>query len=177
MQHKKLQTHFRNKIPDLQQIYPILNNRYYLYYFVWFHLNEIHRTQYMLLVVSLGLLADPCVHLCFSFPLLYNTFFEWIYNIFHLHNNYNWYKGIKNWQYTCIPVSSEYTTGYVMFMVFNTTFNNISVISWQLDLLVEESGVPGGKKLSCRFWINTARAPHQLHNWVITHQHHLHFVK
>jgi len=28
-------------------------------------------------------------------------------------------------------------------MVFNTTFNNISVISWQSVLLVEEIGVPG----------------------------------
>jgi hypothetical protein len=27
-------------------------------------------------------------------------------------------------------------------MVFNTTFNNISVISWQSVLLVEEIGVP-----------------------------------
>jgi hypothetical protein len=26
--------------------------------------------------------------------------------------------------------------------VFNATFNNISVISWQSDLLVEETGVP-----------------------------------
>jgi hypothetical protein len=26
------------------------------------------------------------------------------------------------------------------FMVFNATFNNISVISWQSDLLVEEIG-------------------------------------
>jgi hypothetical protein len=30
--------------------------------------------------------------------------------------------------------------GYV---VFNATFNNISVISWQSVLLVEETGVPG----------------------------------
>jgi hypothetical protein len=29
------------------------------------------------------------------------------------------------------------------FMVFNATFNNISVISWQLVLLEEETGVPG----------------------------------
>jgi hypothetical protein len=29
------------------------------------------------------------------------------------------------------------------FMVFNATFNNISVISWQSVLLVEETGVPG----------------------------------
>jgi len=28
------------------------------------------------------------------------------------------------------------------FMVFNTTFTNISVISWRLVLLVEETGVP-----------------------------------
>ena len=28
-------------------------------------------------------------------------------------------------------------------MVFNATFNNISVISWWSDLLVEETGVPG----------------------------------
>jgi len=30
----------------------------------------------------------------------------------------------------------------VKVMVFNATFNNISVISWQSVLLVEESGVP-----------------------------------
>jgi len=29
------------------------------------------------------------------------------------------------------------------FMVFNATFNNISVISWQWVLLVEETGGPG----------------------------------
>ena len=33
--------------------------------------------------------------------------------------------------------------GLVWLMVFNTTFNNISVISWQSVLLVEEFGVPG----------------------------------
>jgi hypothetical protein len=31
----------------------------------------------------------------------------------------------------------------VGFMVFNATFDNISVISWQSVLLVEETGVPG----------------------------------
>jgi len=30
-------------------------------------------------------------------------------------------------------------------MVFNTTFNNISVITWQSVLLVEETGVLGEK--------------------------------
>jgi hypothetical protein len=33
--------------------------------------------------------------------------------------------------------------GLVWFMVFNATFNNISVILWQSVLLVEETGVPG----------------------------------
>jgi hypothetical protein len=28
-------------------------------------------------------------------------------------------------------------------MVFKATFNNILVISWRSDLLVEETGVPG----------------------------------
>jgi len=31
----------------------------------------------------------------------------------------------------------------VRVMVFNTTFNNISVISWWSVLLVEETGAPG----------------------------------
>ena len=30
-----------------------------------------------------------------------------------------------------------------MFIVFNATFNNISVISWRPVLLAEETGVPG----------------------------------
>jgi hypothetical protein len=30
-----------------------------------------------------------------------------------------------------------------MVMVFNATFNNISLILWQLVLLVEETGIPG----------------------------------
>jgi len=29
------------------------------------------------------------------------------------------------------------------FMVLNATFNNISVISWQLVQLAEETGIPG----------------------------------
>jgi hypothetical protein len=32
------------------------------------------------------------------------------------------------------------------FMVLNATFNNISVISWLLVFLVEETGVPGESK-------------------------------
>jgi hypothetical protein len=33
--------------------------------------------------------------------------------------------------------------GLVWFMVFNATFNNISIISWWSVLLVEETGLPG----------------------------------
>ena len=36
------------------------------------------------------------------------------------------------------------------FMVFNTNFNNISVISWQSVLLMEETGVPCEKPLIYR---------------------------
>jgi len=32
---------------------------------------------------------------------------------------------------------------FVGFFVLNATFNNISVISWRLVLLVEETGLPG----------------------------------
>jgi hypothetical protein len=37
-------------------------------------------------------------------------------------------------------ISRSYIVWYI---VFNATFNNISVISWQSLLLVEETGVPG----------------------------------
>jgi hypothetical protein len=39
----------------------------------------------------------------------------------------------------------EQINGYILFiclMVFNATFNNISIISWRSVLLVEETGVP-----------------------------------
>jgi hypothetical protein len=38
----------------------------------------------------------------------------------------------------------------VMVMVFNDTFNNISAISWQSVLLVEESGGPGENQTCCK---------------------------
>ena len=43
---------------------------------------------------------------------------------------------------TCVPVSNA----NVGLWCFNATFNNISVISWQSVLLVEEIGVPGVNK-------------------------------
>ena len=54
-------------------------------------------------------------------------------------------------------------------MVFNTTFNNISVISWRSDLLVEETRVPGEnhRPAAChRFSIRVLH--HSFHIWKIT---------
>ena len=50
-------------------------------------------------------------------------------------------------QYSCNKLTGKtlYHIGHrlVWFMVFNTTFSNITVISWRSILLVEETGVPG----------------------------------
>jgi len=40
-------------------------------------------------------------------------------------------------------------------MVFNATFNNISVISWRSVLLVEETGVPGKNPPTCHKSLTT----------------------
>jgi len=47
--------------------------------------------------------------------------------------------GFRNRQTACINLSPY---RWVTVRMFNATFNNISVISWQSVLLVEETGVP-----------------------------------
>ena len=47
---------------------------------------------------------------------------------------------IYSWKYT--ELSQQNAVMGVWVMVFNATFNNISVISWQSVLLVEETGLP-----------------------------------
>jgi hypothetical protein len=42
-----------------------------------------------------------------------------------------------------LPRLAHFVFGLVLFMVFNATFNNISLISLRSVLLVEETGVPG----------------------------------
>jgi hypothetical protein len=42
---------------------------------------------------------------------------------------------------------SQQRLDYARFMVFNTTFNNFSIISSRSVLLVEETGVPGQKAI------------------------------
>ena len=56
-----------------------------------------------------------------------------------------WFKiiGIVWISYHLYFNSRWYNIGLVWFMLFNVTFNNISVISWRSVLLVEENGVPG----------------------------------
>ena len=60
---------------------------------------------------------------CFL-PVIIETLFLCFFN--NDHRGYNNHKGLR-----------------VRVMVFNANFNNISIISWQSVLLVEETGVPG----------------------------------
>ena len=41
------------------------------------------------------------------------------------------------------PSTEYFNGGDLLLMVFNSTFNNISVISWPSVLVVEETGLPG----------------------------------
>jgi hypothetical protein len=58
------------------------------------------------------------------------------------------YLTLPNWKRNCVRyhILNNYRVGgkkVGWFMVFNTTFNNISVISWLSVLLVKKTGVPG----------------------------------
>jgi hypothetical protein len=51
-------------------------------------------------------------------------------------------------------------------MVFNPTFNNISVISWQSVLLVEETEIPGeNHRPVARYW---QASSHSFYNEIVT---------
>ena len=68
--------------------------------------------------------TNTCHHINVSVPDRDFTF-PWKYNVFLKQQNLVWF-------------------GLVLgFMMFNATFNNISVISWRSVLLVEETGIPG----------------------------------
>jgi hypothetical protein len=62
------------------------------------------------------------------------------------HDSVHYYGNMLTTSYR-VPYTCMYTCNnplcLVRFMVFNATFNNISVISWRSVLLVEEIGVPG----------------------------------
>jgi hypothetical protein len=66
--------------------------------------------------------------------------------------------------FTCsiLPLMMWYCL--VWLMVFNATFNNISVIWWQSVLLVEETRVPGDKRYHMLNWThNVSSDKHRLH--------------
>jgi hypothetical protein len=51
---------------------------------------------------------------------------------------------ISLWHFWCLRMGKiDVNTYKYVIMVFNATFNNISVISWWSVILVEETGVPG----------------------------------
>jgi hypothetical protein len=49
------------------------------------------------------------------------------------------------WYLTLMTTVTQTEDGLVWFMVFDATFNNISVLSWRSVLLVEETRVNGEK--------------------------------
>ena len=73
---------------------------------------------------------------------------QYIYNSLNKYNSRNTKKTQFSWWYlaTHFFKTKQSLIGYwsvgfkVWFMVFNTTFNTISVISWQSVLFVEETG-------------------------------------
>ena len=55
----------------------------------------------------------------------------------------HWIRRYQSTNISMSKITEIKTMVWFGFMVFNTTFNNISVISWHPVLLVEETGVPG----------------------------------
>ena len=68
--------------------------------------------------------------------------------LFQQHILCNHFFFIKTGHAVCVhrDVKAIITNIGLWFMVFNATFNNISVISWRSILLVEKTEVPGNNK-------------------------------
>jgi hypothetical protein len=69
-------------------------------------------------------------------------------SVFVINHAFLWYRRISFKLAALRSMSNDWLVrspviSLVWFMVFNATFNNISVISWRSVLLVEETGVPG----------------------------------
>jgi hypothetical protein len=69
--------------------------------------------------------------------------------------------GMITWLYAlltvevAIPMSRVTLFTLTGFMVFNATFNNISIISWRSVLLVVKTGVPGENNRSAASHVQT----------------------
>ena len=78
--------------------------------------------------------------------LWYLTLFSTIYRLYR-GGQFYWWRNFITWcciEYTSPRAGLELQVClFVCLMVFNATFNNISVISWRSVLLVEETGGPG----------------------------------
>jgi hypothetical protein len=83
-----------------------------------------------------------------------------------------------NWSITSRYITSTIHMHYIGYgIMFNATFNNISIISWQSVLLVEETDVHGGNHLSVASHCETlshivVSTAHRMsairtHNWCI----------
>ena len=84
-------------------------------------INNIRDTKQMYVLLSSESVSDYCCNAKLA------IFFSWI----KLHSM------------TEMMMSTSYYTKILMVMVFNATFNNISIISWQSFLLLEETRVSG----------------------------------
>ena len=74
-------------------------------------------------------------------PSKFKTAWKKLDNLFIIYYQINRCKAFSQQFYT--PFRCDLTYGWFGWvMVFNATFNNISVISWLSVLLVEETGVP-----------------------------------
>ena len=73
--------------------------------------------------------VKPCIRACYR------------WNLFHVHR----------YQHIFMIISNNLFL-FVCLMVFNATFNNISVISWWSVLLVHETGVPGEKQVTDKLY-------------------------
>ena len=98
---------------------------------VWSHYCLSYLMKYNVIIHVVYFKQKMCRHFYYMYIMYMNN--KIIYKV----NNYFWW----NIQYKNIIFFNNQGVR-VMVMVFNTTFNNISVILWQSVLLVEETGVP-----------------------------------
>ena len=81
------------------------------------------------------------LYLSLTFLVSYHVLLKWVFSKYMASVVNLWDKtNVLNFSFSFWHVCEK---PLVRFMVFNATFNNISVISWQSVLLVEETREPG----------------------------------